>query len=51
MQAGRTGVEQLLISSAVDQSLDHIDLSPLREKQVFLETKYLDCVDKNYIIL
>lgn len=47
----RTGVEQLLISSAIDQSLDRVDLSPLKEKQVFLETKYLDCVDKNYIIL
>jgi hypothetical protein len=47
----RTGVEQLLISSAIDQTLDKFDLSPLRGKQVFLETKYLDCVDKNYIIV
>ena len=47
----RTGVEQLLISSAVDQSLDQIDLSPLQQRSVYLETKYLDCVDKNYIIV
>jgi hypothetical protein len=47
----RTGVEQLLISSAVDKSLDNLEFTPLRGKQVFLETKYLDCVDKNYIAL
>jgi hypothetical protein len=47
----RTGVEQMLISSAVDKSLDHLDFNPLRSKSVFVETKYLDCVDKNYIIL
>jgi hypothetical protein len=47
----RTGVEQLLISSAIDQSLDHVSLAPLRNRKVFLETKYLDCVDKNYVIV
>jgi len=47
----RTGVEQLLVSSAIDQSLDKVDLSALRRQPVFLETKYLDCVDKNYIIV
>lgn len=47
----RTGVEQLLISSAIDQSLDRVDLRPLRGKNVYLEPKYLDCVDKNYIII
>ena len=47
----RTGTEQLLISSAVDKSLNNYDFSPLRSKSVFLETKYLDCVDKNYIFL
>jgi hypothetical protein len=47
----RTGVEQLLISSAIDQSLDRIDLKPLQGRNVFLETKYLDCVDKNYVIV
>src|SRR5262245_32573740 len=47
----RTGLEQLLISSAVDQALNRIDWSPIRGAPVFVETKYLDCVDKNYIIL
>ncbi len=47
----RTGVEQLLISAAIDQSLDRVDLSPLSGKQVYLETKYLECVDKNYVIV
>jgi hypothetical protein len=47
----RTGVEQMLISSAVDKSLDNLDFTPLRGKQVYLETKYLDCVDKNYVLL
>lgn len=47
----RTGVEQLLISSAIDQSLAKIDLQPLQNRRVFLDTKYLDCVDKNYVIV
>ena len=47
----RTGIEQLLVSSAVDRSLDQIDLAPVRQRRVFLDTKYLDCVDKNYIIV
>lgn len=47
----RTGVEQLLVSSAVDQSLAKVNFSPLQNRKVFLETKYLDCVDKNYIIV
>jgi hypothetical protein len=47
----RTGTEQLLISSAIDQSLDKVDLHSLNRHKVFLETKYLDCVDKNYVIV
>jgi hypothetical protein len=47
----RTGVEQLLVSSAVDQALDKIDLTPVRGASVWLEEKYLDCVDKNYVIV
>ena len=47
----RTGIEQLLISSAVDDALDKIDLTPIRGAQVHLEEKYLDCVDKNYVIV
>lgn len=47
----RTGIEQLLISSAVDQALDKVDLTPVRGAKVYLEEKYLDCVDKNYVIV
>lgn len=47
----RTGVEQLLISTATDRALDKVDLTPLRGAKVFVDTQYLDCVDKNYIIV
>jgi hypothetical protein len=50
-ETARTGVEQLLVSSAVDQALDKIDLTPVRGAKVHLEEKYLDCVDKNYVIV
>jgi hypothetical protein len=46
----RTAKEQLLISNSVDQSLDKIDFRPFGGYQVFLEDKYLECVDKNYIV-
>ena len=47
----RTGIEQLLISSAADRALDKVDFAPIAHAKVFLETKYLDCVDKNYVIV
>jgi hypothetical protein len=47
----RTGIEQLLVSSAVDQALDKINLAPISGAKVYLEEKYLDCVDKNYVIV
>jgi hypothetical protein len=47
----RTGVEQLLISSATDKALAKVDFRPVAGARVFLETKYLDCTDKNYIIV
>lgn len=46
----RTGIEQLLISNAVDQTLNKTTLPPLRGRSVFLEEKYLDSVDKGYIV-
>lgn len=45
----RTGIEQLLISNAVDHSLAKIDFSPLNGQKVFVQEKYLDGVDKNYV--
>jgi hypothetical protein len=46
----RTATEQLLISNAVDQSLNKVDFTPLTGSAVFVEEKYIDCVDKGYII-
>lgn len=46
----RTGIEQLLISTAVDQSLDHLPLPPVSGKKVFVDTQFLDAVDKGYLI-
>ena len=46
----RSSVEQMLVSNAVDQSLDKIDFRPFAGHAVFLEEKYIDCVDKAYVI-
>ena len=46
----RTGMEQLLISNAVDQTMDKTVLPDVLGKTVFLEEKYLDAVDKGYIV-
>jgi hypothetical protein len=47
----RTGLEQLLISNAVDQSLQKVSFQPIEGAAVHLKTDLLDCVDKNYVIL
>ena len=46
----RTAKEQMLLSNAVDQSLAKIDFTPLSGQKVFVEEKYLDCVDKGYVV-
>lgn len=46
----RTGREQLLISNAVDQSLSKCDFASFRGTRVYLEEKYMDSVDKAYVI-
>ncbi|MGQ0633370.1 MAG: DUF6655 family protein [Planctomycetaceae bacterium] len=45
----RTGREQLLISNAIDQSLNKIDFQAFRGRAVLIEDKYLDCSDKGYL--
>ena len=45
----RTGKEQLLISNAVDQSLSKVNFEPFAGRAVYVEEKYLDCVDKGYV--
>ncbi len=46
----RTGMEQLLISDAIDRSIAKIDFRPLAGKTVFVDPQYLDCVDKGYVV-
>lgn len=46
----RTGMEQLLISNAVDQTLDKTAFPSVSGRKVFVEEKYLDCVDKGYVV-
>ena len=46
----RTGMEQMLVANAVDRSLDKVDFSPFAGHTVFLNDKYVDCTDKNYVI-
>ena len=43
-------MEQLLISNAVDQTMSKTMLPDVGGKTVFLEEKYLDSVDKGYIV-
>jgi len=46
----RTATEQLLISNAVDQAIAKIDFTPLAGRAVYLEEKYIDGADRNYLI-
>ena len=46
----RTAKEQMLLSNAVDQSLDKVDFTPLYGQKVFVDDKYLECVDKSYVV-
>jgi hypothetical protein len=43
-------MEQLLISNAVDQVLNKVDFAGMNGAKVYVEEKYLDCVDKGYIV-
>lgn len=46
----RTAKEQMLLSNAVDQSLDKVDFTPLYGQNVFVDDKFLECVDKAYVV-
>ncbi|MCA9075201.1 MAG: hypothetical protein KDA93_09215 [Planctomycetaceae bacterium] len=46
----RTGVEQLLISNAIDQSLDKVNFKPFGGHTVYVEEKYVESVDKSYLV-
>lgn len=45
----RTSTEQLLISNSVDQALAKVDFTTFQGRGVFVDEKYLDSVDKNYV--
>ena len=40
-----------MISGADDRALDKYDLRPIAGAKVFVDPQYLDCVDKNYILV
>jgi len=46
----RTRMEQLLLSDAVDKTLDRMPMPPVEGKKVFVDTQFLDCVDKGYVV-
>ena len=46
----RTSTEQLLISNAVDASLDKVNFTPFAGSRVFLQDKYVDGVDSKYVV-
>lgn len=46
----RTGIEQLLLSNAVDEALRDVVLEDLRGKKVYVEEKYLESYDIKYVI-
>lgn len=45
----RTGTEQLLLTNSWDQALRQVDFRPLIGVPVFLETSYLEAVDKGWV--
>lgn len=46
----RTAREQLLLSNAIDQSLSKIDFATFQGTNIFIDDKYLECVDKGYLV-
>jgi hypothetical protein len=46
----RTAQEQLLVSTAVDRALESVEFASFAGRKVYLEEKYLDGIDKNYVL-
>ncbi|GEM_PF-293017 len=46
----RTGLEQILLSRAVDESLDQLDFSQFAGHAVCVDDRFLECVDKKYVV-
>ena len=46
----RTAREQLLISGSVDRALNKVNFEPMAGASVYLEEKYLDSIDRKYVL-
>lgn len=46
----RTATEQVLLSNAVDRSLSNVSFEQMNGRKVFIDDKYLDSVDKAYVM-
>jgi len=46
----RTGTEQVLISAAIDRAMSTVQFSDFSGRKVFVEEKYLEGVDKGYLV-
>ncbi|GAA5505371.1 DUF6655 family protein [Novipirellula caenicola] len=46
----RTGTEQILISAAIDRAFSNVQFNELAGYKVFIDDKYLDSVDKSYLM-
>lgn len=46
----RTAREQMLLSDAVERSLSKVNFAPLAGEHVYIEEKYLECVDKPFVV-
>ena len=46
----RTGTEQMLISAAIDRAMSTVQFSDFSGYKVFIDEKYLDSVDKGYLV-
>jgi hypothetical protein len=46
----RSGLEQLLVTDAVDQALASVDFSPFAGQTVYVDEKYVESTDKKYVV-
>jgi len=46
----RSGLEQLLVTNAVDQALASVDFAPFAGQAVYVDEKYIDGTDKKYVV-
>ncbi len=46
----RTGTEQMLLSAAIDRAMSNVQFGDLAGYSVFVDDKYLDSVDKGYLV-